>query len=84
FIGEVQRVGEYEEACKACGDCELGWTGGICPVTMCAKGLMNGVAVEGKLPVYFHGRPGGMTPTPAEIVEKAKKIIAGELVAGGA
>ncbi|MCG6522194.1 methylenetetrahydrofolate reductase C-terminal domain-containing protein, partial [Vibrio parahaemolyticus] len=20
----------------------LGWTGGICPVTMCAKGLMNG------------------------------------------
>ncbi|EQJ13279.1 methylenetetrahydrofolate reductase C-terminal domain-containing protein [Clostridioides difficile] len=42
FIGEVQRVGEYEEACKACGDCELGWTGGICPVTMCAKGLMNG------------------------------------------
>ncbi|WP_236880182.1 methylenetetrahydrofolate reductase C-terminal domain-containing protein, partial [Clostridioides difficile] len=30
FIGEVQRVGEYEEACKACGDCELGWTGGIC------------------------------------------------------
>ncbi|EQE17168.1 2-oxoglutarate oxidoreductase alpha subunit domain protein [Clostridioides difficile CD8] len=42
------------------------------------------MAVEGKLPVYFHGRPGGMTPTPAEIVEKAKKIIAGELVAGGA
>ncbi len=30
------------------------------------------MAVEGKLPVYFHGRPGGMTPTPAEIVEKLK------------
>ena len=42
FIGEVERVGQYEEACKACGECELGWTGGICPVTMCAKGLING------------------------------------------
>ncbi|WP_042276947.1 methylenetetrahydrofolate reductase C-terminal domain-containing protein [[Clostridium] dakarense] len=42
FIGETKRVGEFEEACKACGECELGWTGGICPVTMCAKGLING------------------------------------------
>lgn len=42
FIGEVERVGQFEEACKACGQCELGWTGGICPITMCAKGLMNG------------------------------------------
>lgn len=42
FIGEVERVGEFSEACKACGECELGWTGGICPVTMCAKGLLNG------------------------------------------
>ena len=42
FIGEVERVGQFGEACKACGECELGWTGGICPVTMCAKGLING------------------------------------------
>lgn len=42
FIGETKRVGEFEESCKACGECELGWTGGICPVTMCAKGLING------------------------------------------
>lgn len=42
FIGEVERVGQFEEACKACGACELGWTGGICPITMCAKGLLNG------------------------------------------
>ena len=42
FIGETNRVGEFEESCKACGQCELGWTGGICPVTMCAKGLING------------------------------------------
>lgn len=42
FIGEIERVGQYEESCKACGECELGWTGGICPVTRCAKGLLNG------------------------------------------
>lgn len=42
FIGEIERFGQYSEACKACGKCELGWTGGICPVTRCAKGLMNG------------------------------------------
>lgn len=42
FIGETKRVGEFEEACRACGECQLGWTGGICPVTMCAKGLING------------------------------------------
>ena len=54
FIGEVKRVGEYEEACRACGECELGWTGGICPVTMCAKGLLNGAcggAKDGKCEV---------------------------------
>ncbi len=54
FIGEVKRVGEFEEACKACGKCELGWTGGICPVTMCAKGLLNGAcggAKDGKCEV---------------------------------
>lgn len=42
FIGEVKRSGKFKEACRACGECELGWTGGICPVTMCAKSLING------------------------------------------
>jgi hypothetical protein len=42
FLGETTRAGEYVEACRACGRCELGWTGGICPVTCCAKGLLNG------------------------------------------
>jgi ferredoxin len=37
-----QAVGWYEERCRSCNDCVLGWTGGICPVTMCAKGLYNG------------------------------------------
>lgn len=35
-------VGWYEERCRSCGECVLGMTGGICPVTMCAKGLYNG------------------------------------------
>ena len=35
-------VGHYEERCRSCGECVLGLTGGICPVTMCAKGLYNG------------------------------------------
>lgn len=42
FVGEVHGHGKYEEACRACGNCELGWTGGICPITKCAKGLLNG------------------------------------------
>ena len=35
-------VGWYEERCRSCESCVLGWTAGICPVTMCAKGLYNG------------------------------------------
>ena len=32
------------------------------------------LATEGKAPVYFFGRTGGMIPTPEEIVEEVKKI----------
>ncbi|HEX16196.1 MAG: 5,10-methylenetetrahydrofolate reductase [Deltaproteobacteria bacterium] len=30
------------ERCMECGDCLLHWTGGICPLTACTKGLING------------------------------------------
>lgn len=30
------------EECSDCGECILNETGGICPVTRCAKGLLNG------------------------------------------
>jgi ferredoxin len=32
----------WVERCSECGDCILNETGGICPVTLCAKGLRNG------------------------------------------
>ena len=32
----------WVERCSECGDCMLNETGGICPVTLCAKGLING------------------------------------------
>ena len=42
FLGQVERVGIFHEYCRMCGSCVLGHTGGICPVTRCAKGLVNG------------------------------------------
>ena len=42
FVGVNKDLGWYEERCKTCGDCILGITGGICPVSMCAKSLFNG------------------------------------------
>jgi len=36
------------------------------------------IAVEGKYPVHFYGRTGGMSPTPEEIIENVKKILGGE------
>jgi len=42
FIGRATKRGEWTEMCVACGDCILGRTAGICPVTRCAKGLLNG------------------------------------------
>ncbi len=37
-------VGEWpgSERCKQCGDCLLDYTGGLCPLTVCTKGLING------------------------------------------
>ena len=42
FIGIDRGLGWYEEKCRACGECVLGYTGGVCPVTRCAKSLFNG------------------------------------------
>ena len=42
FLGNIRRFGQFEQRCSLCGDCRLTDTGGICPVTVCAKGLLNG------------------------------------------
>jgi ferredoxin len=42
FLGNVVRAGVFEERCSMCGDCVLDRTAGICPVTTCPKGLLNG------------------------------------------
>ncbi len=42
FVGVDRDVGFYEERCRTCGICVLGDTGGICPVTRCSKGVLNG------------------------------------------
>ncbi len=42
FIGANVDIGKWEEKCRLCGECVLGITGGICPMTRCAKRLLNG------------------------------------------
>jgi ferredoxin len=41
-LGGVQGLWPGAERCRECGDCVLDMTGGICPLTACAKGLLNG------------------------------------------
>lgn len=42
FLGNMTRLQMFDERCSLCGDCILDKTGGICPVTACPKGLLNG------------------------------------------
>jgi len=54
FIGVAEAAGLWTERCRACGDCVLAVTGGICPRTKCTKGLNNGPCggmVDGKCEV---------------------------------
>lgn len=41
-LGDLQGLWPSDERCQACGDCVLDYTGGICPITACAKSLLNG------------------------------------------
>ncbi len=66
----------YKEFEKINKDCK-----GILTVEMNTGQMIDDIeiAVKGKYPVYFHGRTGGMVPTPDEIIDKVKKIYGGEI-----
>lgn len=42
FLGATEQRGLWTERCQACGSCILARTGGLCPISRCAKRVMNG------------------------------------------
>jgi ferredoxin len=42
FMGILESQGVWTEKCAGCGNCRLGQFAGICPITRCAKHLLNG------------------------------------------
>jgi ferredoxin len=42
FIGVLESQGIWTEKCIGCGSCRLDEFAGICPITRCAKRLLNG------------------------------------------
>lgn len=42
FGGETVTDDYITEYCSLCGECIVEYTGGLCPVTLCAKSLLNG------------------------------------------
>jgi len=62
FMGMTERIGRFYMRCRGCGQCLLNETGGICPITTCAKSLMNGPCggmVKGKCEVGNYERDCG-------------------------
>ena len=41
-VGGARGEWRGDERCLECGECLLDYTGGICPLTACTKGLLNG------------------------------------------
>ncbi|MDR2460080.1 MAG: methylenetetrahydrofolate reductase C-terminal domain-containing protein [Deltaproteobacteria bacterium] len=42
FLGGAMAHGIWSEHCQACGDCIIHKFGGMCPISRCAKSLLNG------------------------------------------
>ncbi|MDD5129985.1 MAG: methylenetetrahydrofolate reductase C-terminal domain-containing protein [Candidatus Omnitrophica bacterium] len=42
FGAVMDAQGNFFEKCSMCAECVLNETGGICPITLCPKGLLNG------------------------------------------
>jgi len=41
-MGDFHGTWPSEETCERCGECLLEYTGGLCPLTLCTKDLLNG------------------------------------------
>ena len=48
FMGMTKETGIWDERCAACGECRLEDTAGICPITRCTKGMLNGPCAGAK------------------------------------
>jgi len=48
FMGASKEWGVWDERCAACGDCRLAESAGICPITRCVKGILNGPCAGAK------------------------------------
>jgi len=48
FMGAAKEWGVWDERCAACGDCRLADTAGVCPITRCNKGILNGPCAGAK------------------------------------
>lgn len=42
YIAQTEHIGEYNALCGGCDECRLNFTGGVCTITLCPKGLLNG------------------------------------------
>jgi len=42
YIAQTEHIGEYNALCSGCDECRLNFTGGVCTITLCPKGLLNG------------------------------------------
>lgn len=42
FKGIPEEMGVWTSRCLGCGNCILALTGGVCPITRCAKSMLNG------------------------------------------
>ena len=73
FLGNIRRFGQFEQKCSLCGECIVTETAGICPATMCPKGLLNGPC---------GGMAGGRCETDSE-AECAWVLIHERLMAQG-
>lgn len=72
FGGETVSDGYIAEYCSLCGECIIDMTGGLCPLTLCAKQLLNGPcggAKDGKCEVLTDRDCGW-----ALILERLKKL----------